>query len=651
MAWRPRLRPAARRERAHAGLVVRRHEVSSERRHERVRVDEPVDRAGRRPRLPFCAARGAERTPGALGPAENHSKRRVLRHRVEQFRPSSLFIGRAGADDLHRRTAPSFDLARLLARMMKPDRLIVGVEDDAVHDARSAIDAARAEGFDFVAVPLVHAEGTRGRAVRLRRGLRRAGAVPTRTDLTLNSGEWSRLVIGKLSDAIWAPIGLGRRRGRRRGRRARRRRGRRRGRRRATGRAGVPQPRRRARRARARGAARAPVREELAWASHLSLPAVLLPVPPCVPGDDGARGCSPPRAASARPRSRRATCRSGCACRSRRPTRPRCAGAAADDDGDARVRPDARPRAAGRAAARRGRGAVGGVGRAALAVRARARARRRARLPVDLPSDTRRRARAMGDAGPVQVRGPPADAAPRDARPRASFPPSISSEEAAPLLPFRLPSARCVVLLTSAFLPTRRVPRALAAPPGRRQGARRAARRAGDGLGPADGRAARRGQRAQAVPAVRRAPLPPAARPDRGAALRAAVPRLSPGAAAAADGQPRVADLRDLRARPRQVRVGAQPRRRRRAPRPLGARIVSESERVVSLSRRYAIRGGDHARAARPPAQHVVGAAAAAAGAPTPAGRPAGAAAARPRPARRERAAAALAAAARRPSS
>ena len=86
--------------------------------------------------------------------------------------------------------------------MLKPDRLIVGVEDDAVHDVRSAIDAARAASFDFVAVPLVHPEGAAPSAPARARG------APTRTDLTLSSGEWSRLVIGKLSDAIWEPIGL-----------------------------------------------------------------------------------------------------------------------------------------------------------------------------------------------------------------------------------------------------------------------------------------------------------------------------------------------------------------------------------------------------------------------------------------------------------
>mmetsp|Transcript_2452 Transcript_2452/g.7515 ORF Transcript_2452/g.7515 Transcript_2452/m.7515 type:complete len:329 (+) Transcript_2452:456-1442(+) len=56
-----------RRQRDHTSLVVRCHKVRSERRDERVRVDEPVDGAG------------AKRTPSALGPAENHLKS-FLRH-------------------------------------------------------------------------------------------------------------------------------------------------------------------------------------------------------------------------------------------------------------------------------------------------------------------------------------------------------------------------------------------------------------------------------------------------------------------------------------------------------------------------------------------------------------------------------------------
>ena len=176
-------------------------------------------------------------------------------------------------------------------------------------------------------------------------------------------------------------------------------------------------------------------------------------MPPCVPGDDGARALLSAARCINQTAQQASYMQIWVRVPPRRPTRRRCAGGGGDDDdGDARMRPaDAPSRgAAGRAAAH-GRGAAGGVGRAALAGEHAPALVVALELPVDPPSDTAS-ALARWDAEPVQVRGPP-PTPPRDARAaRASFPPSISSEEAAPLLPFCLPSARCVVLLTSAFL-------------------------------------------------------------------------------------------------------------------------------------------------------------------------------------------------------
>ncbi|KAJ8600933.1 hypothetical protein CTAYLR_005056 [Chrysophaeum taylorii] len=94
-------------------------------------------------------------------------------------------------------------------------------------------DNARSEGLDFLVVPLVHPRLSRdvlGISDRRTRPM-------TRSDLVLSSGEWSRLVVGRVSMWPWRSIGGAR-----------------------------------------RAAAAAAVRRELEWAGHLGLSAVVADV-------------------------------------------------------------------------------------------------------------------------------------------------------------------------------------------------------------------------------------------------------------------------------------------------------------------------------------------------------------------------------------
>ncbi|KAJ1450434.1 PRMT5 arginine-N-methyltransferase-domain-containing protein [Pelagophyceae sp. CCMP2097] len=112
----------------------------------------------------------------------------------------------------------------------------LGAELLCVPDVRLSLHEARAEGFDFVAAPLVHP--------RLRRDARgvsdKRQAPLTRSDLLLSSAEWSRLFVGLLSPWAFADLD-----------------------------GGAPDEIR-------RGAELA-LQRELTWASHLSLAAVLVP--------------------------------------------------------------------------------------------------------------------------------------------------------------------------------------------------------------------------------------------------------------------------------------------------------------------------------------------------------------------------------------
>lgn len=74
-------------------------------------------------------------------------------------------------------------------------RFSVGSEATCVASVRASLTEARAEGADFVALPLVHPRLTRDA-----RGISDAREEPlTRSDALLNSAEWSRLIVGAIS--------------------------------------------------------------------------------------------------------------------------------------------------------------------------------------------------------------------------------------------------------------------------------------------------------------------------------------------------------------------------------------------------------------------------------------------------------------------
>ena len=106
-------------------------------------------------------------------------------------------------------------------------------------DLQRTLEGALKLKYDFVAVPLFHPRAQRG-VDEL--SARRAALMPaTRSDLVLSSGAWTRHVVGKVSawlalDSSCAHVRLGSERA---------------------------------------------LRQELEWAAHLSVPAVLLPPPTC----------------------------------------------------------------------------------------------------------------------------------------------------------------------------------------------------------------------------------------------------------------------------------------------------------------------------------------------------------------------------------
>ena len=117
--------------------------------------------------------------------------------------------------------------------------LRVGVDTNAVCDLQHTLEAALKLKYDFVAVPLFHPRAQRGSDEL---SARRAALMPaTRSDLVLSSGAWTRHVVGKVSS--WLALD-----------------------------SSCAHVRLRSERA---------LRQELEWAAHLSVPAVLLPPPMC----------------------------------------------------------------------------------------------------------------------------------------------------------------------------------------------------------------------------------------------------------------------------------------------------------------------------------------------------------------------------------
>ena len=110
--------------------------------------------------------------------------------------------------------------------------LKVGVSTNSVHDLQQSLEGALALKFDFLAVPLFHPRAHRDASSR------RAGP-PTRSDLVLNSTGWTRHVVGKVSE--WLNLD--------------------------------------SECAQVRLSSELAFKQEVAWATHLSVPAVLLPAP------------------------------------------------------------------------------------------------------------------------------------------------------------------------------------------------------------------------------------------------------------------------------------------------------------------------------------------------------------------------------------
>ncbi|CAM9973609.1 unnamed protein product [Phaeothamnion confervicola] len=114
-------------------------------------------------------------------------------------------------------------------------KLTIGFETNCIPDLNQLLDDARQQHFDFVAAPLVHP-----RLRRDARGLSDAREAPlTRSDTLLDSRSWGSLVVGKVSE--WIELD-------------------------APG-------------AEARKAAEQAFKQEMAWASHLSMAAVVVPPP------------------------------------------------------------------------------------------------------------------------------------------------------------------------------------------------------------------------------------------------------------------------------------------------------------------------------------------------------------------------------------
>mmetsp|Transcript_3808 Transcript_3808/g.5845 ORF Transcript_3808/g.5845 Transcript_3808/m.5845 type:complete len:170 (-) Transcript_3808:1464-1973(-) len=113
------------------------------------------------------------------------------------------------------------------------EKLTIGFETNCVPDLITLLNDAREEMFDFLCIPLIHP-----RFRRDARGMSDKRKSPlTRTDLILNSQQWGTLIVGKLTEILDLDSEfLGTRR-----------------------------------------ASEEIFKQEISWASHLSLPAVLLP--------------------------------------------------------------------------------------------------------------------------------------------------------------------------------------------------------------------------------------------------------------------------------------------------------------------------------------------------------------------------------------
>lgn len=80
--------------------------------------------------------------------------------------------------------------------------LVLGSEQKCCTDIKSTLTSVLGDGFDFIAVPLVHPRNRRDVT-----GTSKAReSAFTKSDLLLQSSNWTRSVVGKVSEWLWPGI-------------------------------------------------------------------------------------------------------------------------------------------------------------------------------------------------------------------------------------------------------------------------------------------------------------------------------------------------------------------------------------------------------------------------------------------------------------
>lgn len=83
--------------------------------------------------------------------------------------------------------------------MSRSDRIVIGRDLPAVPDLRAALDESLDQSFEFVVTPLVHPRFERN--VGPHSASEYTKLLPwTRSDLLLQSSEWTSCVVGRLSE-------------------------------------------------------------------------------------------------------------------------------------------------------------------------------------------------------------------------------------------------------------------------------------------------------------------------------------------------------------------------------------------------------------------------------------------------------------------
>jgi hypothetical protein len=82
--------------------------------------------------------------------------------------------------------------------------LVLGSEEKCCTDVRETLTSVLGDGFDFIAVPLVH---PRNRRDAMSTGVSKSRDTAfTKSDLMLQSSNWTRSVVGKVSGWLWPGI-------------------------------------------------------------------------------------------------------------------------------------------------------------------------------------------------------------------------------------------------------------------------------------------------------------------------------------------------------------------------------------------------------------------------------------------------------------